>query len=146
MIEILKKLLTIFHVSLFIIFTIGPFLPGKYLIYYLFLWPAVYIHWHFNDNNCMLTEIEYSMDQQYYNGLTEYIFHSKNGFFSILKKLHILFPNFESLNSWLDNYRSALWIIAFIRALIYYQKDIVNWVAGTKRHFITRFICDFCKG
>jgi hypothetical protein len=145
MIEFLQKIITTLHVSLFIVFTIGPFLPGKYLIYYLFLWPAIYVHWYFNDDKCMLTEIEYNIDRQYYNGINEYMFHSKSGFFSILNKLNIFSPNFDSFNNWLNYYRSILWIVVFIRALIFYRKDIAKGWIEIKKHFISRFVYDICK-
>lgn len=145
MIEFLQKIITAIHVSLFIVFTIGPFLPGKYLIYYLFLWPVIYVHWYFNDDKCMLTEIEYNIDRQHYNGINEYNFHSKSRFFSILNKLNIFFPNFDSFNNWLDYYRSILWIVVFIRALIFYRKDIAKGWIETKKYFTSRFIYDICE-
>jgi hypothetical protein len=145
MIEFLQKIITALHVSLFIVFTIGPFLPGKYLIYYLFLWPAIYVHWYFNDDNCMLTEIEYNIDRQHYNGINEYMFHSKSGFFSILNKLNIFFPNFDSFNNWLNYYRSVLWIVAFIRALIFYRKGIAKGLKETKKYFTSQFVYDICE-
>jgi|688.fasta_scaffold465244_2 hypothetical protein len=146
MIEFLQKIIIAFHVSLFVVFTIGPFMSGKYLIYYLFLWPSIIVHWYFNDGNCMLTEIEYNIDGQHYNGINEYIFHSKSGFFSILNILHRFFPNFDYLNNGFNYYRSILWIIAFIRALIFYRKDITKWWENVRKHFISRFICDSCRG
>ena len=138
--ELLQKLITILHISLLFVFIVGPLLPGKYLIYYLFLWPAIYLHWYFNDGGCMLTEIEYNLDKQYYNGLDEYIFNSKSGFFASLGKF-----KFDFLNANLNYYRTILWIIAFIRALIYYRKDITkDWLVVGKP-FISRFIYESRK-
>jgi hypothetical protein len=39
--------------------TIGFIFPYDYLIYYLPLWPIVWLHWQLNNNVCVLTEIEY---------------------------------------------------------------------------------------
>lgn len=138
--ELLQKLITILHISLFVVFIVGPFLPGKYLIYYLFLWPVIYLHWYFNDGVCMLTEIEYSLDKQHYNGLDEYIFNSKSGFFATLGKFKLDF-----LNANLNYYRTILWIIVFIRALIYYRKDITKDWSVVRKPFISRFIYELCK-
>ena len=138
---LLQKVITILHIFLIVLFIIGPFLPGKYLIYYLFLWPATYIHWYFNDDNCMLTEIEYSLDKQYHNGLNEYIFNSKRGFFAVLGNL-----KYDLLNVNFTYYRTILWIVAFIRAFIYYRKDITKWWEIVRKHFVSQFICDSCRG
>ena len=141
----MKKVLVFFHLSLVLIFIVGPFLPGKYLLYYLFLWPIVYIHWYFNDNRCMLTEIEYNNDTDYFSSINEYSFFSKDVIFSSLKKFDIFFTNEYSFNALLDKIRTILWIIAFIRAVIYYRKDIVKWWLSVRKYFIFRFLCDSCK-
>ena len=145
MVNFLQIILIILHASLVIIFTIGPFLPGKYLIYYLFLWPVTYIHWYFNDNKCMLTEIEYNVDRQHYNGINEYIYNSKGKFLSFLNKINIFFPNFDSFDNWSNNYRSILWIIAFFRAVIYYKKDIAKGWSTTGKYRTSWFVFDTCK-
>jgi len=43
----------IWYISIF-----GIFLPKKYLFYYLFLWPIIFIHWQFNGQRCCLTDLE----------------------------------------------------------------------------------------
>ena len=144
--EILHKLLFFIHGFLFIVFSIGPFLPGKYLIYYLFLWPAVYIHWHFNDNTCMITDLEFKTSNKFFNNIDEYIFHYTSNVFSSFNKFNINFSNFDSYYKAIYDYYSILWIIVFIRALVYYRNDIVKGWKGIKKTFIHRFICDTCKG
>jgi hypothetical protein len=141
----MKKVLVFVHLSLVLIFIIGPFLPGKYLLYYLLLWPLIYIHWYFNDDRCMLTELEYSIDTDFFGSLNEYSFFSKDSIFSALRKINIFFNNEHSFNISLDKIRTTLWIIAFIRAVIYYRKDIVKWFSKIRKHFIFRFLCDSCK-
>ena len=94
----LKQIFLIFHLLLVLIFIIGPFLPGKYLIYYLFLWPIVYIHWHFNDGMCMLTELEYNSDTDFFSNINEYSFFSKDSIFSALRKINIFIQLFYTLN------------------------------------------------
>ena len=139
--DLLQKVITFLHISLIVLFVIGPFLPGKYLIYYLFLWPFTYIHWYFNDDRCMLTEIEYNLDKQHHNGLDEYIFNSKRGYFAFLSN-----SKYDFVNVNIDYCRTILWIVAFIRALIFYKKDITKWWDILRKHFISRFICDSCRG
>jgi hypothetical protein len=143
--KLLHILLVFLHVSLILIFVIGPFLTGKYLIYYLFLWPAIYFHWYFNDNKCMITEIEYNIDKNFFSNIDEYRHYSKSKFFSILNKVNIIFTNFDSFDNFLNYYRSILWIIVFIKALIYYRKDIAKDWVSIKKHIVLRFICDSCK-
>lgn len=145
MIEIIEKIIVFFHVFLIFIITIGPFLPGKYLIYYLFLWPAIYFHWHFNDNKCMLTEIEYNINKKFFNNIVVYDYYNKIYLFSILRKLNINFSNFDSFDNFFLLFSSILWIIAFIRALIYYRKDFSKDWNSVRNHFISRFIYDSCK-
>ena len=89
----------------------------------------------------MLTEIEYSLDKQYHNGLNEYIFNSKRGFFAVLGNL-----KYDLLNVNFTYYRTILWIVAFIRAFIYYRKDITKWWEIVRKHFVSQFICDSCRG
>jgi hypothetical protein len=144
--EILHKFLFFIHAFLFIVYTIGPFLPGKYLIYYLFLWPAIHIHWYFNDNMCMLTEIEFKISNNFFNNINDYIFYSFTKYSTILSKFNIKFSNIDSFHNALNYYSIILWIIVFIRALIYYRNDIVKGWKGIKKTFIHRFICDICKG
>lgn len=36
----------------------GCFLPAKYLPFHLLAWPIVYLHWQFNNNRCILTQLE----------------------------------------------------------------------------------------
>ena len=68
--NLLQKLLVLLHLFLLVLFFIGPFLPGKYLIYYLFLWPFTYIHWHFNNNQCILTDLEFKTSGEFFNDIT----------------------------------------------------------------------------
>jgi hypothetical protein len=143
--EVLHKLLFIIHGFLFIIFTIGPFLPGKYLLYYLFLWPAVYIHWRFNDNMCMLTELEFKTNNKFFNNIHEYIFDYTSNTLTLFNKFNISFSNFDSYYNTINNYYTIVWVISFIRALLYYRNDIVKAWSAIKKTFFRRFICDACK-
>ena len=144
--NLLQKILVLLHLFLLVLFFIGPFLPGKYLIYYLFLWPFTYIHWHFNNSQCILTELEFKISGDFFNDITEYKHYSKNLFFSKLSKLNIYFSNVDSFDNFLDSSRSILWVIVFIRVLIYYRNNIVKGWNGVKKTFIHRFICEACKG
>lgn len=144
--NLLQKILVLLHLFLLVIFFIGPFLPGKYLIYYLFIWPFTYIHWHFNNDQCILTDLEFKTSGEFFNGITEYKHYSKSLFFSKLSKLNIHFSNVDSFDNFLDYSRSILWIIVFIRALVYYRNDIVKGWKSVKKTFVHRFICEACKG
>ena len=143
--ETLHKLLFFIHILLSVIFIIGPFLPNKYLIYYLFLWPSVYIHWHFNDNNCMLTELEFKSNNKFFNNINEYIFYYSSITLKIFNKFNINFSNFDSYYKALNYINTILWVVVFIRALIYYRKDILNDWRAVKKDIIVRFLCDTLK-
>ncbi len=43
---------------------LGFLLPRKYLYLYIIAWPIVYIHWQLNNNKCILTEIEYKLQNK----------------------------------------------------------------------------------
>jgi hypothetical protein len=43
---------------------LGAFLPKKYLFYYIIAWPITYIHWQFNKQQCILTQLEYFIDNK----------------------------------------------------------------------------------
>lgn len=47
------------HVVIAIFFILGAFLPKKYLIFFIFGWPLMYLQWILNNNKCLLTDIEY---------------------------------------------------------------------------------------
>ena len=143
--EFLTKIFRILHISVFFILVYGAFIPSKYLIYYLFLLPMLVLHWIFNNNSCMVTDIEFVVNSNHYNNENEMIYYLNMELFNILKKINIKFDNFDSFHSFLYYTWGILWIFAFIRALIYYRKDIAkNWSIVSK-HFISRFICDPCK-
>jgi hypothetical protein len=142
--DLLQKVITILHISLIVLFIIGPFLPGKYLIYYLFLWPATYIHWYFNDNKCMLTELESHFDQKYVNlNNDEEVYHYKYiNILEMLKKINIYFDGADSFTSYLYNIFFICWIVGFIRFLNYYKKDIFNAWSVIKKPLQRRFLTD----
>jgi hypothetical protein len=58
------NLLAIFH-KLFVCFMFCGFLvPEKFLFYFIIIWPCVYLHWQFNDGRCVLTELQYYLDNK----------------------------------------------------------------------------------
>ena len=59
--NILIFLLTTFHKLLVYFMFFGCILPPKYLPLHIALWPIVYVHWQFNNNKCILTELELKM-------------------------------------------------------------------------------------
>ena len=60
----LKKVVYLIH-KLFVYFLIlGVFLPEKYLFLYIIAWPLTYIHWQFNGQRCILTQLEYFLDNK----------------------------------------------------------------------------------
>ena len=135
------KLVKITHYLLLFVLIFGIFLPPKYLIYYLFLWPAVYFSWQFNNNRCMLTELESQFDPRHLN-LNEHeeVRHYKYiEIFENLKKIDIYFDNIESFNSYVYNIIMIVWVVGVIRLINYYKKDI-SYVWSTIKKPLTRRI------
>ena len=54
----LAILVHIFHRIQVYLTVFGFLLPKKLLIFHLLIWPSMIIHWIFNDNKCILTELE----------------------------------------------------------------------------------------
>jgi hypothetical protein len=135
----IQKIISLFfkisHFVLLFILIFGVFLHPKYLIYYLFLWPAIYIHWYFNDNKCMLTELESNFDDKHVNlNNHEEVRHYKYiEIFEGLKKFNIYFDSIDSFTSYLYDIIMVCWFFGLIRLLNYYKKNIYyTWVAIKK--------------
>jgi hypothetical protein len=145
MIKIVKLIVICIH--LFIIFALifGFFIHDKYLIYYLIIWPAIYTHWLFNDDQCMLTEIEYKLNDNHYNNIDEYRYNQYNSFLKQLKKYNIYFDNVDDYTTKIYTIASILWVIGFFRLLIFYRKNISNFWKCIYKTCVKRFICDTCK-
>lgn len=135
------KLVKITHYLLLFVLIFGIFLPPKYLIYYLFLLPAVYFSWQFNNNKCMLTELESQFDQRHVNlNQHEEVRHYKyEEIFENLKKIDIYFDNIDSFNSYVYNIIMIVWVVGIIRLINYYKKDI-SYVWSTIKKPLTRRI------
>jgi hypothetical protein len=106
----------------------GVLLPSKYLIYYLFLLPALYLHWYFNDNKCILSELESYFDNENsnINNQDEARYYQLETIFKMLKKINIYLYHGDLFISTLLNISIVCWIIGFIRFIIYYRKNILN--------------------
>jgi hypothetical protein len=126
---------------------LGAFLPGKYLIYYLILWPAVIIHWSFNDSNCMLTELESQLSESHFNKNIpgEMIHYKYINVFQIFKKFNIHFDTIDTLTSYFHNTYIICWVIGLIRLLNYHKKSIYSAWLSIKKHLGKRLIHDRYK-
>ena len=144
---ILSKLVRFFHYAYMLTLIFGIFLPSKYLIYYLFLLPAIYIHWYFNNNQCMLAELESSLDNNYLNinNHEEVRYYQINNIFKTLKKINIYLYDGNLFISTLLNISIVCWVIGFIRFIIYYRKNILNTWKVVKNPFGKRIIDDKYK-
>lgn len=109
MVYILGKLIEKIHDILIIIVLIGwLILPKKYLFYYLFISPIIFIHWKMNNNKCILSEWMYKLlDKENKSHETSYsvIFMSKLGI-----KLS------EDNTEFVSRFGLSLtWVLAFLR-------------------------------
>jgi len=64
----LVKLLDFIHQVAACFLILGCLLPPKYLIYHVFLWPLVYLHWYFNDGRCILSDWQNAAGDEKLNG------------------------------------------------------------------------------
>ena len=125
---IIIKLVRYFHYTYMLTLIFGVLLPSKYLIYYLFLLPALYLHWYFNDNKCILSELESYFDNENsnINNQDEARYYQLETIFKMLKKINIYLYHGDLFISTLLNISIVCWIIGFIRFIIYYRKNILN--------------------
>jgi hypothetical protein len=64
---LIADLIRLIHYSLFIIVAIGPFLPKKYIPYYLlFIW-IIFLDWNDFDGVCTLTRLEHYFRAGYWS-------------------------------------------------------------------------------
>ena len=56
--------IVIVHFLITILATVGFLLPPQYLWIHLCVWPSIRVHWLFNDNNCILGQIELDLARQ----------------------------------------------------------------------------------
>jgi len=143
--SVLSTFLGIFHVFLYFIMVFGIFIPDKYLIYYLFLMPGMFFQWRFNDKQCILTEIEFKVSNNHHNNIDEMLIYDKTKVVNIIKKFNIFFDNYDTFHNYMCYSAFILWIFAFIRALIYYRKDIAKDWKSIKTPFMKQFINDKYK-
>ena len=144
---ILSRLVRYIHIALLFILIFGVFLPGKYLIYYLILWPAVIIHWSFNDNKCMLTELESQLNENHVNmNINDEIIHYKYlAIFKNFKKINIYFDSIDKFASYLHAIYMICWLVGFIRFLNYHKKSIYSALLSIKKPLGKRLIHDRYK-
>ena len=62
--KILKLAIILVHKIIVFSMIFGFLIPKKYLLFFIILWPSVYLSWQLNNNKCILTEIEYYLDNK----------------------------------------------------------------------------------
>ena len=53
-----QKFFFVLHILVVLFGFLGCFLPKKYLIYHLLLWPIILIQWLLNKNKCVISQAE----------------------------------------------------------------------------------------
>jgi hypothetical protein len=113
--KILARLVKIIHQLIVYFCVLGVFLPSKYLIYYIPIWPLIYLHWQFNSNKCILTELQYWLE---FKSSTPTIDLDHN--FPFIRSISgNLFKNIsnKNLHNFIIRSITLLWIIGVIRYL-----------------------------
>ena len=101
-------LLGLIHNAFVTFIAIGFILPTNYLIIYLCCWPLIYLHWHFNDDKCILTQIEDRMRGKNY---------THNVYISNMRRLqkYGIEISYNESRALILCGTSIIWLIAFYR-------------------------------
>jgi len=114
--KIAKKYMRYFfnliHYFVVVFITLGAFLPKRYLFYFIFAWPLLYLHWKTNNNKCILTEIECWIDKQPYceRNHNDYPFIT-----NLLSYFHIEIKNRKTKNNLIHYLVTFCWLIGMGR-------------------------------
>jgi hypothetical protein len=106
------------HYFVVLFITLGAFIPKKYLVYFLFAWPILYLHWQMNNNKCLLTQIECWLDNQPYCNVTDNDFPFVT---NMLNYLHIEITGNEQKNRIMNSGLTCFWLFGMYR---YYKKSL----------------------
>jgi hypothetical protein len=105
---------------------LGFLLPEKYLPFHLLVWPIVYTHWQFNDDRCILTQLELKIKNGSAKDAPFAHDHSSDYYF--MKKILADF-NIELSNNAMSYFTYSLftiaWIISFVR-YTRYRKNLIQ--------------------
>jgi hypothetical protein len=104
-IEVLNKL----HEMLVLLILFGWLLPRNYLIYYIFLYPLLLLHWKSNNGNCILTDWWIKLSGK------DYRKDSKNPFMSKMFKKYGINLTDKQTTFLLDYVYKITWLIAVLR-------------------------------
>jgi hypothetical protein len=117
--QILKKILVFIHILVSLFLAFGFIMPEPFLFYFLFTWPAIYLHWQINDNRCILTDLEYYLDgkEQAPKNNYEFPFVKKQ-----LAKINIKPTNDMQIYYFFIYGMTTFWIIGLIRYM-YSRKE-----------------------
>ena len=64
--NILKLILRLIHFIFVVLLIVGAFIPKKYLLYFIIMWPLINLHWITNNTKCVCTQIECWLDNEPY--------------------------------------------------------------------------------
>ena len=115
--EYLIKIIHIFHILITYFAYFGWLFPQQYLIYFILNFPFLCIHWMFNNNRCVISEIEYKLHGVDYpiNNISPHtdIFFEEHG-------ILILSP-YKHIYTWLF---IIAWLLGIVRYLYIYHKSV----------------------
>ncbi len=115
--KILKTIIIIIHNLIVYFMAFGVLMPDGLLSLFIITWPSVYLHWQFNNNRCILTELEYYLDNKPYPPTVDddhdYVYIKK-----MLTDLNIKLSNNSIHYSILYGF-TIFWIVGCIRYIKY---------------------------
>lgn len=117
--KIIKIMLISIHKLLVYFMFFGVFLPERLLIYFLITWPLIYLHWQLNNNRCILTELEYFIDNKPYPPTVDKD-HDYPFMRSVLADFNIKVPD-EQIHYGVLFGLTAIWIVGVVRYFRVYK-------------------------
>ena len=110
--KVIKYIVSFLHMLIVLFIFLGAFLPKKYLIYFIFAWPLMYLHWYTNDENCISTEIECWADKKPYcsEPADDFPFVT-----NLLKKFNITIHEKETKKYIIEFTLTTFWLIGVYR-------------------------------
>jgi hypothetical protein len=121
--DILKEILIKTHefIGLFTLF--GCLIPNRYLPIFIATWPLIYLSWQLNYNRCILTDLEYYLDNKKFPPIIQddynYPFIRR-----MLKKINSKYADEKELSNKQFHYfmvslATITWLLGLIRYLNY---------------------------
>lgn len=121
--KIFLREIQIIHKIIVYFMLFGFLLPINFVYIHSITWPIVYLHWKFNNDKCILTEMEYKLKNIEYNHIPKT---SEDHDFPFMRKLFSelgINLNNQQIDKFIIKYLTIVWIISIIIIIIHHRKN-----------------------